>query len=252
MARKDAPLTDEEEYLYDPSAPDTVAEKAYQELLRQIISGKYRPGDRLPSENELRTELNCSRNTLRGALMRLVTMGLVEKRRGDGSYVRHFGMQMYINTFVPAMLIQENSLMELIQLRKAIEVAAARLAAERATPEDIEALRECYEASTRAGDDMKVYAETTVDFHYQVALTSKNEIFYTMMEMIKYIITNKMENFLRFSRNDRNSTYYHFMIYKSIENHKPDEASYLMERHMNFLVEQVQRYEDHIKEHPEG
>ncbi|MBQ5951938.1 MAG: FadR family transcriptional regulator [Lachnospiraceae bacterium] len=229
---------------------DTVADTVFERLFKRIASGEFLPGDKIPSENELCAQWGVSRNTLRSAINRLATMGILETRRGDGSYVRQFGVQTYINTFIPAMLINEDSLMELIQLRKAIEVASARLAAERATPEDIEALEDCYEASTRAGENMKVYAESTVDFHYQVAVTSKNQIFSTMMEIIKFIITSKMENFLVFSRNDKNSTYYHFMILQAIKNHKPDEASFLMEAHMNFLVSKVQEYEDYIKEHP--
>lgn len=229
----------------------TVSDSVYETLLRQIISGHYKPGIRIPSENELREELNCSRNTLRGALKRLNTMGILETRRGDGSYVKQLGMQMYLNTFIPAMLINEDSLMELIQLRKAIEVAAARLAAERATTQDIQKLEACYEETTKAGENMKIYAETTVDFHFQVAAASKNQIFSTMMEMIKYILTSKMENFLIYSRNDRNSTYYHFMILQAIKNHKPDEAAYLMDQHMSYLVEQVRIYDEYVKLHPE-
>ena len=230
---------------------NTVADIVYEKLLQQIIEGRYKPGEKIPSENELREEFDISRNTLRTALNKLNTLGILETRRGDGSYVKQFGMQMYLNAFIPAMLINENSLMELIQLRKAIEVAAARLAAERATNEDIIHLEQCYEASTQAGEDMKVYAETTVDFHFQVAVASKNQIFSTMMEMIKYILTSKMENFLIYSRNDRNSTYYHFMIFQAIKNRKPDEAAYLMEQHMNFLVDQVRIYDEYVKIHPE-
>ena len=234
-----------------PTGPNTVADMVYEKLFKQIIAGRYKPGEKIPPENELREEFKVSRNTLRTALNKLNALGILETRRGDGSYVKQFGMQSYLNTFIPAMMINENSLMDLMQLRKAIEVAAARLAAERADQEDIENLTRYYQISTEAGENMKIYAETTVDFHYQIAVASKNQIFTTMMEMIKFILTSKMENFLIYSRNDRNSTYYHFMILESIKNHKPEEASYLMDQHMNFLVEQVHIYDDYVKLHPE-
>lgn len=229
----------------------TIADKVYEKLLRQIISGRFKPGERITPENELCEEFNVSRNTLRSALNKLNTLGILETRRGDGTYVKKFGMQMYLNTFIPAMLINEDSLMELIQLRKAIEVAAARLAAERATPEDIEMLEQAYHITTESGENMKMYAETTVDFHYKISLVSKNQLFSTMMELIKYILTSRMENFLIYSRNDRHSNYYHFMIMETIKNHKPDDAAYMMEQHMNFLVEQVHIYNDYVKTHPQ-
>ncbi len=234
-----------------PAQTNTISDMVYEQLLQQIISGRYKPGDRIPPENELREEFNISRNTLRTALNKLNTLGILETRRGDGSYVKKLGMQMYLNSFIPAMLISEDSLMELMQLRKAIEVAAARLAAERVTPEDITALERAYESSTLAGENMKAYAKTTIDFHLQIAVVSKNQIFSTMMEMIKHILTSKMESFLIYSRNDRNSTYYHFMILQAIKNKKPDEAAYLMDQHMNFLVDQVRIYNDYVKIHPE-
>lgn len=233
------------------SRSSTIADMVYEKLLRQIISGLYKPGERIPTENELCEEFNVSRNTLRSALNRLNTLGILETRRGDGSYVKQVGMQMYLNTFIPAMLINENSLMEIIQLRKAIEVAAARLAAERATPEDIRILEHSYHKTMEAGENLKIYAETTVDYHYQISLASKNQIFATMMELIKYILTSKMENFLIYSRNDRHSNYYHFMLLETIRNHKPDDAAYMMEQHMNFLVDQVHIYNDYVKTHPD-
>lgn len=230
---------------------NTISDMVYEELLQQIIAGRYKPGDRIPPENELREEFNISRNTLRTALNKLSTLGILETRRGDGSYVKKLGMQMYLNSFIPAMLIGEDSLMELMQLRKAIEVAASHLAAELATPEDISLLEQAYDSSTLAGENMNTYAKTTIDFHLQIAISSKNQIFSTMMEMIKHILTSKMESFLIYSRNDRNSNYYHFMILQAIKNKKPEEAAYLMDQHMNFLVEQVRIYNEYVKIHPE-
>ncbi len=228
-----------------------LTEYTYKEILQSIIAGDYKPGTRLPSENELKETYNVSRNTVRAALNKLNVLGVLETRHGDGSYIKKLSIDTYLNTFIPAMLIHEDSLMELIQLRKAIEIAAVSLAAERATQEDIDAMQTLLNASLAAGDDMHTYAETTVDFHYHVAVASKNQIFATMMELIKYVLTSKMANFLVYTRNDRNSTFYHTMILESIKNHKPDEAAYLMERHMNHLVDRVNEYNEHTKMFPE-
>jgi|AGTN01.1.fsa_nt_gi Transcriptional regulators len=228
-----------------------LTEYTYKKILQSIIAGNYKPGTRLPSENELKETFNVSRNTVRTALNKLNVLGILETRQGDGSYIKKLSIDMYLNTFVPAILIHEDSLMELIQLRKAIEIASASMAAERATQEDINIMQALLDSSRAAGDDMQAYAESTVNFHYHVALASKNPIFATMMELIKYVLTSKMVNFLTYTRNDRNSTFYHTMILESIKNRRPDEAAYLMERHMIHLVDRVNEYNEHTKLFPE-
>ncbi len=228
-----------------------LVEYTYKKILQSIIAGDHKPGDRLPSENELKDTYNVSRNTVRTALNKLNVLGILETRQGDGSYIKKLSIDMCLNTFVPAILIHEDNLMELIQLRKAIEIAASSMAAERATEEDINAMQKYLDATRNAGDDMKAYAESTVNFHYQIVLASKNKIFATMMELIKYVLTSKMVNFLVYTRNDTNSNYYHSMILESIKNHRPDETAYLMERHMIHLVDRVNEYNEHTKLFPE-
>lgn len=229
-----------------------VTDSVYQQLLEQIITRRYQPGDRIPPENELKEEFNVSRNTLRTVLNKLNALGILETRRGDGTYVKKIGMQMYLNAFIPAILINADSLMELMQFRKAIEVASARIAAVQATEDDIARIQECFYISINAGNDMKIHAESIFDFHFQIVRASKNQMFETMMELIKYILTSKMVNFLNYSRYDGDSTFYHQMILSCIKDHKPDEAAYMMERHMTILVDQVDEYNEYVKKHPES
>ena len=89
---------------------------------------------------------------------------------------------------------------------------------------------------------MQIYSASTIDFHVQIAKASKSQIFASMMELIKYIMTSKMVDFLQFTRNDRNSSFYHYMILECIKRQKPDEAAFMMEKHMNELVNSVTRY----------
>ena len=213
---------------------NNITDSVYRQILEQIIAGRYRPGDRIPTENELKETFNVSRNTIRAALNRLNTLGILETRRGDGTYVCKPSMGMYINSFIPAMLINEDSFLEILEFRRAIEIAATRMAAERADENDIKALQHYLDISLSAGNN--------IDFHVQIAKASKSQIFASMMELIKYIMTSKMVDFLQFTRNDRNSSFYHYMILECIKRQKPDEAAFMMEKHMNELVNSVTRY----------
>ena len=221
---------------------NNITDSVYRQILEQIIAGRYRPGDRIPTENELKETFNVSRNTIRAALNRLNTLGILETRRGDGTYVCKPSMGMYINSFIPAMLINEDSFLEILEFRRAIEIAATRMAAERADENDIKALQHYLDISLSAGNNMQIYPASTIDFHVQIAKASKSQIFASMMELIKYIMTSKMVDFLQFTRNDRNSSFYHYMILECIKRQKPDEAAFMMEKHMNELVNSVTRY----------
>jgi DNA-binding GntR family transcriptional regulator len=65
-----------------------IAEQVTQELHERILEGVYNPGERLPSESELADELSVSRGSVRSAMASLATAGLIDRRQGDGTYVR--------------------------------------------------------------------------------------------------------------------------------------------------------------------
>jgi GntR family transcriptional regulator len=66
---------------------ETIAEKAYNVLKESIESGKFAPGQKLPSEDEIARQLNISRITLRTALQKLELLGYVDRKRGVGTFV---------------------------------------------------------------------------------------------------------------------------------------------------------------------
>ena len=143
-------------------AANNITDSVYRKILEQIIAGTYRPGDRIPTENELKEAFNVSRNTIRAALNRLNTLGILETRRGDGTYVCKPSMGMYINSFIPAMLINEDSFLEILEFRRAIEIAAARMAAAKADESDIKALQSYLDISLNAGNNMQIYSASTI------------------------------------------------------------------------------------------
>jgi DNA-binding GntR family transcriptional regulator len=65
-----------------------IAEQVTQELHKRILEGVYSPGERLPSESELADEMSVSRGSVRSAMASLAAAGLIDRRQGDGTYVR--------------------------------------------------------------------------------------------------------------------------------------------------------------------
>lgn len=220
-----------------------LVEQTYNSLMQMIIDKKYQPGDRLPSEMVLCTELQVSRNTLRAALNKLSVLGFTETRQGGGTYMRAVNSDVYLNFFVPATLTHNMDLLEIMQFRKGIEVEAARLAAENATDEDIEELKKMFEQCRKESkSDMSLFAADNTDFHYAVAKASHNMLYIKMMEIISKMILPVMQEFLNDQGTDIDSTFYHSMILQCVMDHKSEEAAFFMLRHMTLIVDRVKAY----------
>lgn len=220
-----------------------LVEQTYDALMQMILEKKYQPGDRLPSEMVLCDELKVSRNTLRAALNKLSVLGFTETRQGGGTYLRSVDSAVYLNFFVPATLTHNMDLLEIMQFRKGIEVEAARLAAENATEEDVAQLRVLFErCQQESKHDMGVFAADNTDFHFAIAKASHNMLYIKMMEIVSRMILPVMQEFLHAQGSDIDSTFYHGMVLQCVINHKPEEASFFMQRHMTLILDRVEAY----------
>lgn len=224
-----------------------VTDQVYDNLLRMLLQGEYKPGDRLPSEHELKERYGASRNTIRTALTRMNAMGLVETRRGEGTFFKSVGTGMYLHEFLPSILTEENDLMGLMMFRRGLEVASARLAALNATDEDIESMERYFEQLKKKTVDNNEFAKATTDFHHKIAVASKNELLMKTLEMIGWIITSRMADFLTYKPDIEDSTYYHYMVFRCIKQHKQEEAAFMMDRHLRLLIDRVQDYTEYCK-----
>lgn len=220
-----------------------LVEQTYDALMQMIMDGKYKPGDRLPSEMALCSDLQVSRNTLRAALNKLNALGFTETQQGGGTYMRAVDSTVYLNFFVPATLTSNMDLLEIMQFRKGIEVEAARLAAENATEEDVERLRELFEECRAEGKhNMRLFARNNTDFHFEIAKASHNQLYIKMMEIVSRMILPVMQDFLDDQGADIDSTFYHGMVLQCVLNHKSEEAAFFMNRHMTLIVDRVKKY----------
>src|SRR5512134_1137547 len=110
------------------SAPLT--EAAIRQIREMIAQGALAPGAKLPPEAELAVELGASRNTVREAVRALVTAGVLDVRRGDGTYVTSLRPEQLLEGIgAAAELMAEGFSLELVQVRRILEPAATALAA---------------------------------------------------------------------------------------------------------------------------
>ena len=117
-----------------------VSEQVYEQLKHQLLTGEWKPGDKIPSENELAAAFGVSRVTVRHALQKLTALGLIETRVGEGAFVKEIKPGIYMNNMYPLVYLGKDSVVEVMEFRTIIEVGAAGMAAERITDKDIEKL----------------------------------------------------------------------------------------------------------------
>ncbi|MFJ6212077.1 FadR/GntR family transcriptional regulator [Streptomyces sp. NPDC092296] len=119
----------------------SLVDAAIEQLRGQLADGSWQVGDRIPTEHELAERLQVGRNTVREAVRVLVHAGMLVSRQGEGTFVR--------STSDPASVlrgVQRSGVRDVLEVRLALEVEAARLAARRHTPEDVVRMRDALAA----------------------------------------------------------------------------------------------------------
>lgn len=152
----------------------SVTDEAIDKIQGLIISGSWGPGDRLPKESELAAQLGLSRNSLREAVRALSQLRVLEVRQGDGTYVTSLEPALLLEStsFVSHLLFGESAL-ELFEVRRLLEGAAAALAAARIDAAGRQALGTRLEQMVEA-KTVEELVQADVDFHAIIARATGN------------------------------------------------------------------------------
>jgi DNA-binding FadR family transcriptional regulator len=193
----------------------------------RIVNGELKPGDAVP-DNGLVDEPAVSRTVVREAIKVLAAKGLVDSRPKVGTRVRPRRDWNLLDPDVLAWQIEAGPdagfLEQALELRRMIEPAAARLAAVRATDEQVAALYEAYEAMAAAGDDLDAFMEPDLLFHRLLLEACRNELLEHMNEIFTAVLRTV------FAYSSISSSAYpraarrHRAIVKAIEARDPDAA----------------------------
>jgi GntR family galactonate operon transcriptional repressor len=176
----------------------TFHEQVVEQLGRDICSGRYRPGQVVPSEPELCTRFVFSRIVIREAIKSLVAKGMLEVSRRVGTVVLE---PTRWNLFDPQVIAwraesaasDPNMARDLMELRRIVEPAAVRLAAERASESERRALRTAYMAMVRAVAGKGDYVEADLAFHTTILSACDNQYVRHMQEALSAMLRASFE-----------------------------------------------------------
>ncbi|MFB9951944.1 FCD domain-containing protein [Rhizobium puerariae] len=214
--------------------------RLYEEISSRIeaaiISQDLQPGDILPSERELMETFGVGRTAVREALFALQKSGLVKLTNGQKAVVAKPTADSLINELSgPArhVIAEPERLRQLQQARGLLEGFLARIAAQRATPQQIAELEKALVANREAIDDYEKFVETNIAFHYGITSITEN-IFIEGLHRAIYVWLKDQRTVSARAPGACESAYgWHEKIFEAIRDHDPDRAEQAMMQHIS-------------------
>lgn len=193
------------------NTPDALA----MQLQRMVLNNELREGDRLPPEREFAAQLGVSRTTLREALRVLELRGLLERKQGRGTVIRAVSDSQHALAIASGLDVDAQDLLNVMEVRACVEPPVAALAAERATPPDVERLRQL--VVEMSGDlTPQKFAELDRLFHRTIAQITHNPLLLRLLDRVAEIVeVSRREHLLSRSR-QKSSLAEHIAIYEAI------------------------------------
>lgn len=163
-------------------------EDVIQSFQQALFNGNLKPGEKLPSEVELCQQFGVGRGTVREAMKMLSAMGVVEIRRGDGTYVCQSISPKVINPLLFAVLMESSDVDDLYEFRRMIDVGYSQIAAAKATDEDfahMAALIDELQAYRASGEqDEEKLMQLDLSFHCAVLEATKSPLVIKIGQMV--------------------------------------------------------------------
>lgn len=215
-------------------------EQAVDQLQELILSGSYEPGDKLPTEQELCDLLGVSRSSVREAMRVLEAEGLINVRRGSGSYVSPPQDWATSRGEVLRWLAQrQETVIQILQVRRSIEGLTAELTAEGGLSESLagtlsDIVQEQEALMERDGDgEIDRLAKLDVKFHVTISEASGNDMAHEIVSHVIPAFSEANKALLWMSQGAKKAISEHRIILKAIQSGEPETAKAAMQDHID-------------------
>ncbi len=159
-----------------------VTDEAIEKIKQMIVSGRVRPGEKLPKEADLAAELGLSRSSLREAVRALSLINVLDVRQGDGTYATSLAPALLLEavTFIVD-FHRDDTVLEFLEVRRILEPAATALAALRMPAEDLPELERILE-SAKADSPSDDFVKADLEFHKKIAVGAGNSVLASLVD----------------------------------------------------------------------
>jgi GntR family transcriptional regulator, transcriptional repressor for pyruvate dehydrogenase complex len=227
-----------------PVGRPRVAHEIVTQLRELILDGTFAVGDKLPPERELAERLGVNRGSLREAIKSLELIGLVRTRQGDGTRVTDFMRTAGIE-LVSHLLLRGgdapdlNLLGEVLEFRVTFGRECAKLAAERATPEGLERLREAMQRNEADGLDAAALLRGDFDFYVELAQLARNRVLVLLLNTIRGAVETYAPFFAAFNAPAEQIRGHQRALVAAIERHDAAAAEKIVGDYLSHGLDQL-------------
>lgn len=215
-----------------PIVKQKLSEIVANRLKEAIHFGELNPGDKLPSEHDLKERFEVSRIVVREALRKLEGTGLIIMKRGLGAYVANAGSEAISDALTSALMIKNAKMGEIIEARAILEPVITREAAINTTPILIDKLKKNIEETESLIKNGLPAKQMNVEFHDIIADASGNRVIkLSLMAILQATLNIDISN-MRQKDRDYSALNWHRKIYIAFEERNPSLAADLMKEHL--------------------
>jgi GntR family transcriptional repressor for pyruvate dehydrogenase complex len=159
-----------------------LTDEAIEKIKQMIISGRVRPGEKLPREADLAAELGLSRNSLREAVKALSLINVLDVRQGDGTYATSLAPSLLLEAL--SFIVdfhRDDTVLEFLEVRRILEPSATALAALRMSDEDKAKLGGILD-SVAVDSPVEDFVAADLEFHKSIAIGSGNSVLASLVD----------------------------------------------------------------------
>ena len=206
-----------------------LSDRVADALATEIPAGRFAAGEKLPTESSLSAQFGVSRTVVREAVSRLRSLGMVDPRQGSGVYVLPAGLAPL--AFDVDRSVSQQAVIQMVEVRRALEAEAAELAAERRDRNDVRQIREALDAVDAAVAAGRNGVAEDVEFHRRIAKAARNPF---LLDTLRYL-SESLQRATRVTRANE-ARLEHQRILRAIEAGDPAAARRAGARHMDNAI----------------
>lgn len=233
---------------FAPVLKHSLSDRLARRIRSLIQKGDYAQGDRLPSIMEMASRFGVGHPTIREALKKLETMGIVEIRHGSGVYVSRSDDMLVLASPDYGGEVTKKLLIDLISTRMPLEMQSAADAVRNGTPEHLLEMRRLLTTAAQNLDNDDTLNSVNMAFHRQIAQASGNAVLAQLIDVLKDLFTSEQRLILGIFGSRERDHQEHLAILAAIEERDETLAVERMRTHLEGVREAVRRWDP--EEHP--